>query len=129
MITPWSTVRAEIATALGTIDDLTEVYGVIPAAPVFPCAVVLWPDIVDFDDTAGGTAQIRVPVTIYVPSADTDHAQTLLDTFLESVKDAVESHDTVVWSGIVATTATGFRAEKVGSETVLAFDTNLLIIA
>jgi hypothetical protein len=111
-----STLRAGIATALGSIANL-RVYELVPDNPQHPSATVRV-DRVSFDSTmARGSDEFEFIVTVVVGRADDRSAQTKLETYVagtgsQSVKAALESDPTL---GGVAMACRVQAAQNIGT--------------
>lgn len=126
MISTVRDVRVELAAALAA--TLTT-YDLLPAAPIPPFAVVMWPTDVEFSRTLGGHSTFTIPVSVFVSLSDIKYGQEQLDTYISGIPAVLEAHTTAVWRNIIVESANNFRPETLGEMSCLAADLNLTLIA
>jgi len=120
-------IREDIAAAVAT--EIT-CYSKLPAAPIPPFAVVMWPDVIEFDRTLSGLSTYQIPVTLYVSLADVDSGQDTLDGYISGgIREALYGAVTPAWRNVNVETVTNIRPESIGDIACLAADLNLTIIA
>jgi hypothetical protein len=120
-------IREDIATA---VSAELQCFDKLPAAPIPPFAVVMWPSVIEFDLTLSGLSTYSIPLTIYVSLADVDSGQDALDGFISGdIREAIYAAESPHWRNVNIESVTNIRPETIGSTSCLAADFNLTIIA
>ena len=120
-------IREGIAAAVGT--ELT-CFSRLPASPVPPFAVVMYPDAIDFAATLEGHSTYSIPVSVYVGLADVDSGQDALDGYITGgIREAIYGATAPPWVSVNVDSVTNIRPEKVGDAACLVADFNLTLIA
>lgn len=90
-------IRSELAARLGTV--VNDAYAELPANPVFPCAIVSFPVVVNFHtEFAHSITRLEVEVRVFVGRGDLAETQRQLGEFIstdtkQSVLVALEAPD------------------------------------
>ena len=95
MISTVRDVRVELAAALAA--TLTT-YDFLPAAPIPPFAVVMWPTDVEFSRTLGGHSTFTIPVSVFVSLSDIKYGQEQLVSRLSSRRTPRRCGATSSWN-------------------------------
>lgn len=111
-------IREGIATALAGV---VTCYDTLPASPIPPFAVVMWPDLITFNARMSGLHQYDLSVDVWVSLADVTSGQKQLDDLIDGgIKAALEEATTPPWRTIHVQSVRDIRPESLDSIRCLA---------
>jgi hypothetical protein len=111
-----NTIRDELAARLRRVTE--DAYAELPANPVFPCAIVSFPEVVNFhSDMAHEITRLQCEVRVYVGRGDLVETQRWLADFIStdteiSVLKALEAGEkTSAWHRLKVVSTSGLNSD------------------
>ena len=112
-------IREGLATAIATAG--VTAYDTLPASPIPPFAVVMYPDRITFGRTLGGLHEYDIDVDVYVSLSDVEAGQKALDGYIDGgIKAAIETHTPAPWRNVQVVDVVNVRAETLDNVSCLA---------